>query len=371
MQEKTKQSLIRLMEQIKSMGTGGNSLLIKKDGKELFRHTTGNVNDDTVFRIFSMTKVCTAVAVLQLVEAGRITLDDPVYLFIPEYKDLKVYDENEKELRPVKNALTVRHLLTMTSGYPYPNDTTETGRKLISVMDELAKKYPENGYTAETFAVALASVPVMFEPGESWCYGFGHDILGGIIERITGERFSVYLEENIFSPLGMKNTAFRMEESEKSRLAPFSHPDFSDDDYFSSSEFDGGGGGLLSTADDYMTFAETLARGGTAENGYRLLGRKTIDLMRSDALKENCKKTFDWDFLKGYSYGLGVRTYINPIEGGVAGSVGEFGWCGAAGTWVLIDPNEKLSVVYMHQRMPNLEGFLQPRFRAIIYSDLD
>ena len=131
------------------------------------------------------------------------------------------------------------------------------------------------------------------------------------------------------------------------------------------------GGGLLSTLDDYMTFAKTLTMGGAAPDGARILGPKTLELMATDQLSDIQKQDFYLEFMKGYSYGFGVRVYVDPALGGCPGSVGEFGWCGTGGTYVLCDPKQQLTLVYMHQNDPKLEEVLQPRLRAILYSDPD
>ncbi len=125
---------------------------------------------------------------------------------------------------------------------------------------------------------------------------------------------------------------------------------------------------MLSTTDDYMKLARTLTLGGTSPEGVKILGRKTIELLRMDHLNAEQKQDFNWDYLKGYSYGLGVRTLVDPAAAGVPGTVGEFGWCGVLGTWVLMDPEEELTVVYMHQRYPNLEAYVQIHLRQMIYS---
>jgi CubicO group peptidase (beta-lactamase class C family) len=230
--------------------------------------------------------------------------------------------------------------------------------------------------TTREVARRLAAVPLAFDPGTHWMYGLSHDILGALIEEISGVTVGVYLKDTIFDPLGMHDTGFHLQPSEQGRLASYyAHKNGviqhkiteSDVQYAPGSLYESGGAGLLSTLGDYLRFAGALANGG-ALNGARILGRKTIDLLRADCLSEEQKRDYNWPYLRGYSYGLGVRTLVDIAAAGANGSLGEFGWCGMAGTWTLIDPAEKLAAVYMHQLSPNLESERQPRLRAAIYA---
>ena len=213
-------------------------------------------------------------------------------------------------------------------------------------------------------------MPLAFEPGTHWRYSLCHDVLGAVIEVLSGQLLSEYMQEHIFAPLGMQHTFFRYAEEEKDKLVLCKAHDIGFGMHQPQAKYESGGGGLLSTLDDYMKFANTLTRGGTSADGVRILGRKTIDLLRSDQLNKTQKKDFNWDYLRGYSYGFGVRTMQDVAEAGIPGTVGEFGWCGYLGTWVLMDPEEQLTVVYMHQSNPNLEKYVQTHLRAMIYSAL-
>ena len=361
--------LVRFLEDREKLDVPGNGLLVWHKGKEIFRHFSGNAGPETLFRIFSMTKVATVTAALQLMERGLFTMEDPLGDYLPEYAEMTVWDKEKNEAVPAKNTLRVRDLFCMSAGLTYGGEWSENGRQIDRIRAELAEKHDGN-YTTQEFARAIAKAPLLFEPGTHWNYSLCHDVLGALIEVLSGENFGEYLEKHIFAPLGMKDTGFHCPEDKQDRIAQFG--DGSDDGrnamYAPGVKYESGGGGLLSTADDYMKFAEALTHMGTATDGTRILGRKTVDLLRQDQLNADQKADFNWDYLKGYSYGLGVRTLLDPAKAGIPGSVGEFGWCGVLGTWMLMDPEEELSVIYMHQRTPNLEKYVQTHLRSMIYS---
>ena len=369
MNQKIKDNLTAFLEDRKELDVCGNSLLVLHKDQEIFRHYTGSVTKDTIFRVFSMTKVVTVTAALQLFELGKFTMEDPVSKFLPEYADLTVWDEEEQMAVPAKNEMKMRHLFSMSAGVTYEGDSCETERQIRKLKQELEKEHPH--YTTQQFIRLLPQAPLAFEPGTHWRYSLCHDILGAVIEVISGKLLGEYMQENIFEPLGMKHTFFRCPSECRDLLAEKKADNFIPDEMFSEDwRYEAGGGGLLSTLDDYMKLANTLTRGGTSQDGVRILGRKTINLLRSDQLNPEQKKDFNWDYLDGYTYGLGVRTYADPAKAGIPGSVGEFGWCGVMGTWVLMDPEEELTIVYMHQRFPNLEKYVQTHLRAMIYGAL-
>lgn len=362
-----KNNLIHFLEDKQHLNVPGNGLLIRHKDQEIFRHFTGEATKDTLFRIYSMTKVVTVVSALQLLEAGKYTLDDPVSLYLPEYEIITIWDPEKKTAVPTDRVITVRHLFTMTAGLTYPGDQPGTPAMFAELIDELSKEYPDESYTTQQMIRLLPQKPFAFEAGSHWNYSLCHDVLGALIEVWSGQTLGEYMKEHIFLPLGMTHTFFRCPEELVSNMAA-NLTDFDDKKFGPQARYEAGGGGLLSTLDDYMKFASTLTRGGTSVDGVRILGRKTIDLMRMDHLTPQQKEDFNWDYLNGYSYGLGVRTLIDPARAGIAGTVGEFGWCGVLGTWVLMDPEEELTVVYMHQAFPNLEKYVQTHLRAMIYS---
>lgn len=365
--DRQEKALVDFLENKEKIDVNGNALLVFHGDKEIFRHYSGEANKDTLFRIYSMTKVVTVISALQLFEQGKFEMDEPLYNYIPEYKDIYVWDEVSGEAKPAKNVIRIRDLFCMSSGLPYEGEYNETSRQLMNIRKDLENKFPKESYTTLQYVKAMSKAALRFEPGTHWEYGLSHDVLGGLIEVISGKTLGEYMKENIFDPLGMTNTFFRCPEDKIQNIAKHHVNPGEDDKFALTARYESGGGGLLASLDDYMTFARTLTRGGTSDTGVRIIGKKMIDLLRMDQLNEVQKKDFNWDYLLGYSYGLGVRTNINPAISAIPGSVGEFGWCGVLGTWVMMDPEENLTAVYMHQRYPNLEAYVQRHLRPLVY----
>lgn len=377
------------LETQKNKGIAGCSCMVFKDDKKVYEHYTGfadiaaqkPVTPDTIFRIYSMTKVIVCTAALQLYERGLYNLNDPLGMYMPEFAQSMVYRTMPDGLvckEKAASRITVKDLFTMRAGLTYDDKSSRTGRDIVEMMVRMEKEYPHRTYTTQEFASELAKIGLAFEPGSHWRYSMCHDVLGAFIEVISGMTLGEYLRENIFEPLGMQDTAFHFGADKLERLAtmytekdggivPFVHPW---DNYGNNSVYESGGAGLMSTLPDYMRFANTLTRGGTSEDGVRIIGRKTIDLMRTNHLTEEQLKDFDWYTQLGYGYGLGVRTLIDKAAGGVNTTYGEFGWSGMAGTWVAMDPEEHLTSVYMQSRVPNLEDYTVARLRAAIYGCL-
>lgn len=376
-----------LLKSFVEKGPAGCSLLVTHQGRTVFQDYIGYANqesmvpiqEDTIFRIYSMTKVVTCTAALMLYERGLFLLNDPLENYLPEFKNPQVYrtdGRGEVYISPAKKAIMVKDLFTMTSGITYPGNGNQTERDLVKELEQL--KASGEKLTLRRLSQIIASVPLAFDPGAQWRYGYSHDVLAAFIEVVSGKRFSEFLEEEIFQPLGMVDTFFKIPEDKKHRLAAIYNRtengqliknDHMDEHYQADSEFESGGGGILSTLCDYSRFAHMLANGGENE-GTRIIGKKTIDLMATNHLSTEQMPYYNWDYLAGYGYGLGVRTMVDPAKGGINGSIGEFGWSGLAGTWVLVDPKEKLSAVYMQQMLPNFEAYHQPRLRNVIYGAL-
>jgi CubicO group peptidase (beta-lactamase class C family) len=371
MKETSEKALVRFLEDKEHLDVPGNSLLIFHRDKEIFRHYTGSVDKNTIFRIYSMTKVVTVTAALQLYEQGAFMMDEPLADYLPEYAHMTVWDEQKKQAVPADRPIRIRDLFCMSAGFPYEGEWAQVPREALAIRSALEKQKPGESYTTQEYIRALAKAPLAFEPGTHWMYGLSHDVLGALIEVLSHQTLGEYMREHIFQPLGMEHTFFRCPKELRRYMAEHSATEAEDAKFGETAHYESGGGGLLSTLDDYMRFANTLTRGGTSVDGVCILGRNTVDLMRLDQLGEEQKKDFNWSYLKGYSYGLGVRTYVDPAAGGVQGSVGEFGWCGVLGTWVLMDPEEQLTAVYMHQRYPNLEEYVQLHLRPLIYGALE
>ncbi|RXI96332.1 class A beta-lactamase-related serine hydrolase [Anaerobacillus alkaliphilus] len=379
------EGLERLRPLLKSFvekGPAGCALTVTHHGEQLFEEYVGladvesnrSIGPETIYRIFSMTKIVTCTAALMLYERGLFLLDDPLEEYLPEFKNAQVYRRDKEGgiyTTPSTRPILIKDLFTMTSGLTYGgrNDETE-----IQVQKVLASG---EGMTLRNMSKTLASIPLAFDPGTEWRYSFSHDVLGALIEVVSGKTLGQFFKDEIFDPLDMKDTFHRIPQDRVERLCSLYNYTTSgltkniafDRDHQSDASFEGGGSGLLSTIGDYSKFAHMLANGGEL-NGVRILGKNTIQLMATNHLSSEQLTNYNWPFLSGYGYGLGVRVMMDPTVAGINSTLGEFGWCGLAGTWVLIDTKEKLSAVYMQQMMPNFEAYHQPRIRNVIYGAL-
>ncbi|QAA34437.1 serine hydrolase domain-containing protein [Clostridium manihotivorum] len=382
--------LTPLLKSFVEKGPAGCSCSVSRNGEELYRNFEGfadlenkrPITEDTIFRIYSMTKVITCTAALILYERGLFLLNDPLEEYLPEFKNPQVHrytPYGALSTSPASRPITIKDLFTMSSGLTYTGDNIETARCLSKTMDKLNAKYDEGKkFDVRTFSKEIAKVPLAFDPGSHWQYGYSHDVLGALIEVVSNKKFGQFLKDEIFDPLGMKDTFFSIPDEKLHRLSniydrsedgTLTKNSNMDRDYRPDATFESGGAGLLSTLKDYSIFAQMLACGGEL-NGTRILSKKTIELMSTNHLTEAQLLDFDWSYQAGYGYGLGVRVMIDRAKGGSNSSLGEFGWCGMAGTWVMIDPKEKLSAVYMQQMFPNFEAYHQPRLRNVIYGSL-
>lgn len=353
-------------------GVPGCDCVITKDGEVIYRHSTGVSNLQTqtpvsprdTYWLYSASKLATCTAAMQLIEQGKLSLDAPVSRYLPEYAHLTVRDESGT-VRPAKTVLTVRHLMTMTGGFDY--DLTRPA--LASVING-----PEEERTTRNVIAALAKDPLIFDPGAHFKYSFCHDILGAVIEVVSGMRFGEYVAENIFRPLDMYDTTFIPTPELRSRMAvQYTHTDSvgtlgpynQENEWRFSEHYDSGGAGVVSTVDDYIKFLTALSLGGTAANGYRVLKPESIAAMASPCLNDVQLADF-WKrsaAMKGYSYGLGVRVLID--NDGIQSTLGEFGWDGAAGAYILIDPKNHIAMYYAQHvySCPIVYQQLHPRLR--------
>ncbi len=333
---------------------------------------------DTLFRLYSMTKVIICTAALIQFERGNFLLTQPYSDFFPEYKETTVAEvtpSGDIVVRPAKSPMLVKHAFNMAVGLPYPDGDSFTAQKMREVREKLAAG---GKYTLQDDVRALASVPARYDPGTHWSYGVGHEMVAALIEKTSGMTVGEFLKKEIFEPLGMKDTGYRFFGDAAERLSKIYQPEADgsfteivgpgDENLQPDAVYEGGGSGLFSTVRDYLTFTQMLANGG-AHEGKQIIGRKTIDLMRRNMLNDDQLwdfRNFVGTYLAGYGYGLGVRTMIDPA--GVANPpVGEFGWTGLAGTWTSIDPEDGVSMVYMHQTIPNNEEYHHHRVRAVGY----
>ncbi|SDY25673.1 CubicO group peptidase, beta-lactamase class C family [Evansella caseinilytica] len=373
-----------LLQHFVENGPAGCALAITHQGERVFEDYVGladidsgrKIAEDTIYRIYSMTKVVTCTAALMLYERGLYLLNDPLEDYLPEFKDPQVYrttKEGKLYITPAARSIKVKDLFTMTSGLTYNGDGDETERQVQKAMNAIyAKEDGETALTVRDVSKALASIPLAFDPGSQWRYSLSHDVLGAFIEVLSGKSFGQFLQENIFAPLQMNDTFFRLPPEKEERLCSLYNRSETGELAKNAglrTPFESGGAGLLSTIGDYSRFAHMLANGGELD-GERILGRKTVDLMAANHLNQEQLAGYTWPYLSGYGYGLGVRTLMDPAAAGSNSNIGEFGWSGLAGTWVLIDPKERLSAVYMQQMIPNFEAYHQPRLRNVIYGTI-
>jgi len=334
-------------------------------------------SETTIFPIASMSKVITVAGIMQLYEQGLFKMWDPVSEFLPGFKNPKVAKENPDgsyEIVDAKGEVTMRQLFTMTSGVPYAWGDTAAGRIRVEKEKEYMKSGKPVPETVE-YANIVGQLPLAFEPGEKWMYGFSIDVLGAVIEVLSGKTLGEYLKENIFDPLGMRDTGFFVPAEKHGRIATLYHINENmrpeKRDYESGKPaFESGGGGLFSSVGDYSRFAQMLLHGGTLE-GIRILGRKTVDLISTDHLTPEQRVSDSWDTQRGYGYGLGVRVMTNPELAGINGSVGEWGWDGAFGNWFCVDPKENLTCVYLTTNLPGEHYRFVPKLMASMYASLE
>jgi CubicO group peptidase (beta-lactamase class C family) len=385
------QDLTALLDSFVEKGPAGCGCALAQNGKVLYEHYSGMADvaagrptdENSVYRLFSMTKVIICTAAMMLFERGRFLLDDPLHEYFPEYRNTQVRHRDVMGGAKIMDAvqpMLVKHAFAMAVGLPYPFYGTDTANDMLRAGEALRAEKPK--FTLRDEIRAMAQVPVAFEPGTHWLYGYGHELVAGLIEVASGKTVGRFLEEELFAPLGMTSTGYRyhgdlrerMTQSyrreEDGTLTPIAG--MLDHNHEPDAVYEGGGAGLFSTVSDYLRFAQMLANGGELD-GERIIGRKTIDLMRANQLNDQQLADFAGpgnSYLAGYGYGLGVRTMMNPAAGNSNGSVGEFGWTGAMGTWTSIDPSEGFSAVYMHQMMPNMEAYHHLRVRAAAYGCL-
>ncbi|WJH29473.1 beta-lactamase family protein [Paenibacillus sp. CC-CFT742] len=330
------------------------------------------ITDGAIFNLYSMTKIMTCVAALQLVERGHMLLSDPVSDYLPEFAEMnvkKVMPNGEVRLEKATRAITVRDLFTMTAGFSYDVGAPSIKEAVQSTDGKLPTR---------EFAKALAKEPLLFEPGTHWNYSMCHDVLGALIEVVSGRRFGTYLQEEITGPLGMNDTAFDLNDEQQSRLIPqYAYNDelekairMDGNGFRVGTELESGGAGLLSTVRDYALFLNALTGHGTSPEGVRILSQASVELMRTDHLNEMTRPDYSWDHMGGYGFGLGVRTHISKSESGSLSPHGEFGWSGAAGCMAIIDPDSGLTVMYAQHLLNSQEPYIQRRLRNVVYSCL-
>lgn len=362
-----------LEEQVQYGLVKGASALILKDGKEIYSSCFGMADEergikwerDTIVRLYSMSKPITAAAAMILFDRGQLDLQDSVSWYIPGFRNQTVMTENGPV--PVSKEVKIAHLLNMTSGLCYPDDGFPAGHEMSKLYTKFSEEV-EKGNPPDTlaYANAIGEQPLAFEPGEKWLYGTSADVLGAVIEVVSKKKFSRFLKEELFEPLGMKDTDFYVPEEKLCRFAENYEP--KEDGLAPCTwqhlgltylcrkppEFESGGAGLCSTMDDYAAFATMLINGGVY-NGRRILSENAVKFLTTAQLTAQQEKSLDWDSLVGFSYGNLMRICRDEASGaGISTKKGEYGWDGWLGCFFANDPVNKYTFLYFIQRCGGL-----------------
>ena len=380
----------------------GTQLVVLRRGKLVHSTVQGfadlerraAMKDDTIFRIYSMTKPITSIAFMMLVEEGRVALDEPVHKYIPEWKNLGVFQAGIAPAfltRPPSRPMLIVDLLRHTSGLTYG---FQQRSNVDAAYREMKIGEVEKAGTLQSMIEQLAKVPLEFSPGEAWNYSVSTDVIGYLIGLISGRPFEQFLKERIFEPLEMKDTDFFVPAGKANRFAAcYSaspqgamtfhaaerkgnltlQDDPATSTFLSPPSFISGGGGLCSTAADYLTFCRALLNGGEL-SGVRLVGAKTLALMTSNhlpggrTLPEMSRSLFSEATYHGIGFGLGFSVTLDPVQTLIPGSAGEYAWGGAATTSFWIDPAEELIAIFMTQVLPSTAYPIRRELRTMIYA---
>ena len=371
----------------------GSITLVARRGQPCYLDVAGRrdverdtpMTADTIVRIYSMTKPVTSVALMTLYERGLFSLDDPVHRYIPAWKGLRVRTGGSHPLfatRACERPMTIRDLLMHTSGLTY--DFMHASN-VDAAYRELSVGLPRRGYTLQQMIDQLAGLPLEFSPGERWNYSVATDVLGYLIEVISGRSLPDFLRETLFEPLGMADTGFEIPAAKVDRLASCYERNLSKemvlqddcrDSHFASRTFWSGGGGLLSTVADYYRFSQMLLNGGSLD-GRRVIGARTLQFMTRNHLpggvdmSQFATGSFSETVYGGVGFGLGFANKLDPVRNGFPGSVGSFFWGGLASTLFWVDPAEELVVVFLTQLIPSSTFNFRGQLESIIYAALD
>ncbi len=374
----------------------GLDCMVCRDHVPMFRYCVGMrdlekqlpMETDTLFLIFSMTKMLTCVSALQLVERGLIRLEDPVCKYLPEFGRMKCaaldfdadtgtrvarglsVDEQEgpEVVGYAQTLMTIHNLFTMTAGLDY-------NLRTMAILRAMG----EGKTTTREIVEAMSETVLGFEPGTRFRYSLCHDVLGAVIEVVSGQKLGAYMQANLFDPLGMKNTFFGVPEDEHRLRRMAARYAYDESGYpqrmplvclFNpTKDYQSGGAGLVSCTEDYAGFLDMLACGGTSKDGVQILSPETVRWMSTNQLTGKALEDFG-KMRSGYSYGLGVRVHTDRDASGSLSPLGEFGWDGAAGAFSLVDPKNHISMVYF-QEVQGWKIGIQTELKNALYSDID
>lgn len=365
------------LSQMEERGIPACDMLVMVDGRVVYRHMEGfadegktrPVSDTDTYYLYSCTKIMTCTAAAQLLEQGKLSLDDPLEKYLPAFAGMKVAVKGEEPV-PAEGPIRIRHLFCMSAGLNYWFQRPEIYEAI------------ERGVTGTVdLCSILAQRPLDFHPGTHYSYSLCHDVLGAVVEVVSGERFSDYCKKHIMEPLGMTDTTFHATEDQTARLSQayrynageftaMAIPPFNP--YEITSDYDSGGAGLCSSAASYAKLPAALANGGVSANGNRILKEETVLMMTESLLTPSALADFGKDRFAGYGFGMCGRVHMRPEVSGGLSPVGEFGWDGAAASYVMIDPINRVSAffcTFVHGCGYGY-NFVHPRLRDLVYTCL-
>lgn len=386
-------------KEIKDGHIAGAQISVIRHGEEIYRSCMGYADTekkkitkkDTIYRLFSMSKLITSVSAMILYERGELDFLKPLSYYLPEFSDMEILDENGK--RKATKEILMRDVMSMTAGIVYPDASFPAGSQMQKAYEFLYNEW-QNGreLSTEETVKLIAKQPLEFEPGSRWRYSACADVCGRVVEKVSEMKFSEFLKKEIFEPLNMPDTDFYVPKKKQPRFSEMY--DFRDGklvkagsnflglgDYIKKPGFESGGAGIVTTVDDYARFACMLAAGGEyapdgsfvkrgAKGNKKLLAGKTVEFMTANQLTDEEMKYYNWDQLRGYGYGNYFRTMISLQQAQSNGSLGEFGWDGYMGDYVAIDPKEELVILYMQQKFGGCDNSMIRKIRNIIYSGI-
>jgi len=370
------EKITQYLDSLEARGIPSVDCMIYRNHEPVYRHMNGTtdekkekkINGNEVYLMFSMTKVQTMTAVLQLVEQGKLSLEDEVGKYLPAYRNLTVKQGDMVEV--LTTPMKLKHLVSMQSGLDY-----DLGRPgILRVLKEKG-----NAATTQDIVNAFVESPLDFVPGEHFNYSLSHDVVAAVIEAVSGMTFGEYLKKNLWDPLGLKNTWFAKPMNddvknlaqqficnEKGEIIPMDQSCC----YQFTEHYESGGAGLISCTEDYAVFADALACGGIGKNGVRILKPETVELMKTNLLGETSREEIARNMGRtGYGYGCGVQIVMEPEKMNSTAPAGVFGWDGAAGSCITMDTKSKTSIVYL-QHVRNCGwayGEIHPTLRDMVF----
>ncbi len=370
------------LDSLEGMGVPSVDCVVYKKHRMIYRHMNGHVDfegkksvsTDTLYLVFSMTKIQTMVAIMQLVEQGRLSLEDEVAEYLPAYKNIMVENRTEDGTKafPASVPMKLKHLVSMQSGLDYNLEREGIKR----VLREKGMKA-----TTRELVDAFVETPLSFNPGTHFQYSLSHDVAAAVVEVVSGLSFGEYLRKNIWEPLGMKNTFFASPMNTDERLAVQYIYDESENKikpmelsccYQLSDCYESGGAGLISSTEDYALLGDALSNGGIGRDGAVILKQETIDIIRTNLLGEASQKDIEENMGRaGYGYGCGMQVLTDPARIGSPAPAGLFGWDGAAGSCMIMSPEKEMCVVFtMHVRgFGPAYGVIHPAIRDMVFTD--